>query len=283
MDAQLIDSAQWGKLPFDLFVLEKWDPSSTEDARAQGARLAIDYVKLGLRGRQPYHEAIREGRFASPTQTQIETILEPMQTIRERNLSSTIHKDKSIWLRTCYENGSDAKHAELLSSLKQPIEEITNGRGHECLFDDMTLYDYGSHWDRIFTRFPELVADPFADLDRKEKKTRDARAEALREWKEEEVDELDYEAFLHYHVTAHFFVEDRETLFGNGRMLIVWLDDQGRVVRETRIDTTEQLYEVFGLCSDGSIYECSGTWLDGEVGPAYQHDGELGLLSAEEC
>jgi hypothetical protein len=64
------------------------------------------------------------------------------------------HPEDEIWLRTCYfdrdGNSTDAAHKALFAASDLPQEE-------ELLFDDVTRYNYGSDWQRIFSRILQFV------------------------------------------------------------------------------------------------------------------------------
>lgn len=56
-----------------------------------------------------------------------------------------------IWLRTCYDEGTDEQHQKLLNVLNEELAlEL-----EENILDDAALYDYGDDWRRIFEVAPE--------------------------------------------------------------------------------------------------------------------------------
>lgn len=74
------------------------------------------------------------------------SILAPLRTEFQRQLASPysfqpegFHCWGIIWLRTCYDEGTDEAHQRLLSELNQDLAlEV-----EENILDDATLYDYG--------------------------------------------------------------------------------------------------------------------------------------------
>ena len=208
------------------------------------------------------------------TRSQIDTILQPLQTVQERNLHLDI-TDKVIWLRTCYEPGADSEHERLLSSLCYDIEEATEGDGDECLLDDQTLYDYGDDWTRIFRRLPELVKGDHRSFDDHKQAIRDAQVKAIREFENNRDEDIKEPSYNIVHImcqTNHLFIEDAEAL-RTGSLLVVWLDDCGRVVRQGRCPADE-LQDLSALQTKGAVYDCFQPWMTGEIGEAYR-DGRL--------
>lgn len=67
-----------------------------------------------------------------------------------------------IWLRACYDEGTDEAHQRLLSELNQDLAlEV-----EENILDDATLYDYGDDWYLIFEVVPErLLEEVLGDID----------------------------------------------------------------------------------------------------------------------
>lgn len=201
------------------------------------------------------------------TQSQIDTILSPLQTVQERNLHLD-SCDKIIWLRTCYQPGSDILHEQLLSSLPYSIDEATDGEGEECLLDDQNLYDYGDDWTRIFRRLPELVKGDHTPFNDQPKIIRDAQINAVRAFEKEKLKEPD-SSFVHIMcASSHLFIKDAEAL-RTGSLLVVWLDDCGRVVRQGRCPADE-LTDISALETKGAVYDCFEPWMTGEIGEAYR-------------
>ena len=58
-----------------------------------------------------------------------------------------------IWLRTCYDEGTDQAHQNLLNVLNEELALELK----ENILDDAALYDYGDDWRRIFEVVPERL------------------------------------------------------------------------------------------------------------------------------
>ena len=161
--------------------------------------------------------------------------------------------------------------------MEHPVNEITNGWRNETLFNDKSLYDYGKSWTRIFRRIPELADGQHRIFNEHRRAILNYQLEAVREFQGDEIEDLDepdYSEAQHLAATTFLFVEDEET-FETGLLLVIWLDDCGRVVRQARTPP-DRADEIFGLTADGSICDSCEAWLVGEVGEAYLEGGVCG-------
>lgn len=89
-----------------------------------------------------------------PTQEQIDRVLAPHQTHRERNLSLLIALDLSmpVWIRTCYARDLQDAWEKTLENAAE-LEEVDD----VLLLDDEGLYSgYGEEWAKILLRLPLL-------------------------------------------------------------------------------------------------------------------------------
>lgn len=191
-----------------------------------------------------------------------------------------------IWLRTCYKSGSDNLHTKLLSLFDRDLADMVNtymyGVEVSHILDDSSLYNYGSDWSRIFVRVPEVaqgMMGPIGEGSIKEVEhmVKDAQIEAVREFEEDEIEELqepDYTKMQSLCVTNFLFVEDEEAL-NTGKVLIVWLDERGRIIRQCRI-VPQDMEGPLGIQHSPAGYESSPAWLCGEVGVAYRRGGICG-------
>ena len=195
----------------------------------------------------------------------------------------SLFNNSFVWLRTCYKPGSDDLHVKLLSSLapRDLAEVVGSSDNVSYVLDDSSLYDYGSDWLRIFVRIPELPQGygPRGEsaVTGYHKAIREAQVEAIREFGEDEIEDLeepDYTDMQSRCVTNFFFVEDEESLH-TGKVLIVWLDECGRTIRQCRILPADAS-DVVGIQYSPGLFECLPQWLDGEVGAAYLTGGICG-------
>lgn len=140
--------------------------------------------------------------------------------------------DRWVWLRTCYKNtpgsesDADARHDQLLATVD--LNLITNcdcNNNKECLLSDPSLYNYGSpsEWHKIFERLPQLITTQPAD--RYLQRLKEAKNEAIREVEDDEEvddDEIYYVLVYTAAVVNWIFIEDEQTLFGDGTLRVVF-------------------------------------------------------------
>ncbi|KAI1293938.1 hypothetical protein F5Y03DRAFT_326850 [Xylaria venustula] len=143
--------AALGKLPFDIFALEKWDfTQPVERDQKQWNRLAQEYLDLDARGRHPYHS----DAVATVTADQMNRVLVPHQTVGERNVSARAAEGKfaPVWLRTCYS-------PELASVYDQWTVDLEYELNHwSQVLDDEALYaPFAADWSRLLLRVPGIA------------------------------------------------------------------------------------------------------------------------------
>jgi hypothetical protein len=95
-----------------------------------------------------------------PTQEQINRVLAPHQTIKERNLLNHVssHLHDPFWIRTCYAPELQAAWEEILEEGLAEWKDLDE----LLVLNDENLYGgYGSDWTKIFLRLPML---PDAEL-----------------------------------------------------------------------------------------------------------------------
>lgn len=181
-----------------------------------------------------------------------------------------------IWLRTCYDEGSDEGHQKLLCELNEELALDVD----ENMLDDATLYDYGDNWRRIFEVVPERLLEAMNEVDgmptpeEREARIRDAQRNT-------NIDEAaDTEAFrqatarLHARVIyKYLFVADKVAL-DTGRVLVIFYDDCGRVVRQSRV-RPERGEQLSGAWFEVFVHEIA-EFEEVEVGPDYLPGGSCG-------
>jgi len=87
-----------------------------------------------------------------PTQSQIQRILAPHQTITERNQTQNFlsRLPHPVWIRTCYA-------AELDPAYREMFEYGQTDFGPEIVLDNESLYGhFGQDWTKVFLRLPQL-------------------------------------------------------------------------------------------------------------------------------
>lgn len=145
-------------------------------------------------------------------------------------------------VRTFYGEGSDVNFVELISEAEFD----------EPVFDNAALYDAGSNdglqsLHDILTRIPQIVEETpgFAVWYDEEKR------KALEEAIEVSPDQFDY-AMEILHLAAkwdHVLIYDKEANDGPRNVLLVYIDDRGRVLRYSRLDGALDL-----LAADSMLY-----------------------------
>jgi hypothetical protein len=224
-----------------------------------------------------------------PPQADWESILAPLRTDFQRLLASPhsfspySSQPESwscwgiIWLRTCYDEGTEEAHQRLLDELNSELALDLD----ENILDDATLYDYGDDWRRIFEVVPERLFEESLD-DADMRTTPEDHEAQIREAQGNldsgEVDDLDAfkEATTRYHseaVSRYLFIEDKVAL-DTGKVLIVFFDDCGRTVRQSRMKP-EHGEMIAGAWADSCIDEMD-EFAEADIGPDYLPGGSCG-------
>ncbi|MCJ1432898.1 hypothetical protein MMC27_002256 [Xylographa pallens] len=260
----------------ELFLLDRWDYSSDLPLGEQRASIFAEFT---------YEDQIRAQSAFRSLSPADQALLASVRSHSERRVSTP------VWLRTCYRdhdgNSTDAAHKALRMSTEGFYEP--DAQGHTHVFDDAMLYDYGSQdWQRIFTRIPELLSAKGCTADYYEQGKAAAVQVAIEADDEEDV-ELEEQGYtksedglhwsemfqgVHYaSVVGEIWIADEEAI-NSGRLLMVWFDDCGRVIRWVRMPA-EEIDGILGRIFEGSDNE-HGAWELAEVGPDYDWDGICG-------
>ncbi|KAI0972270.1 hypothetical protein F4678DRAFT_56212 [Xylaria arbuscula] len=148
---QLLEQAALGKLPFDIFALEKWDyPQPVEQDQEQWNRLAQEWLNLDARSRHPYHN----DNQTTATPDQMNRVLVPHQTIGERNVSVRAAEGHfaPVWLRTCYSPELASVYDEWTVDLEYELHHWSQ------VLDDEALYaPFAAEWSRLLLRVPGIA------------------------------------------------------------------------------------------------------------------------------
>ncbi|KAL8994613.1 MAG: hypothetical protein Q9169_005457 [Polycauliona sp. 2 TL-2023] len=267
-----------------------WDAQSSISVDQQRKKLVQDFIQAGSE---------RLVQQVDPSATQIATILEPWRSPDQRELVDTT--GDAVWLRTCYTEGSDAEHAELVEGVDMEMAVD----GDHRLLNDPKLYNYGSEWRQVFDVLPELL-EYGNDWTFRTKIQRDA-LQKLRAYAEgglatvdqrlldnltgvaqgtpeigfrgEELENKVAEALqstVHSsHVITWLVLEDEEAL-ETGNVAMIFLDAHGRAVRSKRV-SPDEAGQMGGFWADGCWDEI-GEWQDGEFGVEYRSGGACGDL-----
>jgi hypothetical protein len=182
-----------------------------------------------------------------------------------------------VWLRTCYDEGSDRAHEDLLGKVNIDLAlEV-----EENVLDDATLYAYGDDWHRIFEVIPErLFMIYMMEISGALPSARERDSSIVRlqrelmskgDW---ELDEASATEALHYAAIVNYLFIADKTALETGKPLIIFFDDCGRVVRQARIQPD--------LCEDtaGAWHDCHMSDMpefnEAEIGSDYLKGGVCG-------
>ena len=230
--------------------------------------------------RQAYARQVCE-RNLSPADQDVLALARPHN---ERNPGAT------ILLRAYYGPGSDDALAAILATFHGFPEFGLGEEGRDCLFSDVR-YAYGNAWQRIFGRMPQLLeclrtdyeADRAAalqvgqDMEREDKEMIESEGG---EWPRDAAYIGDM--YNQYHIAATcrlMYVLDEATLAGDKRveerkLLAVWHDPDGRIVRSCRMSPDEVYTQTATL--ETVVRDDKSTWMDAEIGDDYNWGGILG-------
>jgi hypothetical protein len=97
-----------------------------------------------------------------PTQEQINRVLAPHQTFKERNLSQHVASrlNQPLWIRTCYDPDLQAVYEQMIEAGLRDSENPDR----LLVLDNEELYGgFGEDWAKVFLRLP-LIPDAVAYL-----------------------------------------------------------------------------------------------------------------------
>ncbi|RHZ65986.1 uncharacterized protein CDV56_109164 [Aspergillus thermomutatus] len=187
-----------------------------------------------------------------------------------------------VWLRTCYEPSTDAAFSAISVRLNQQLLSPLN---------DASLYDFGADWYKIFLRMPQLL-EHFGSAEEYKESVQEALRQGM-EWEAEDPAQAEEEGYdpeedglpwpmfyAEYHralVIGRIHIVDKKTLASEGRdagkVLIVFYDECGRVVRSARAD---EWYAADITYLDNCYLDEHGCWVNGRIGKDYDWGGPLG-------
>lgn len=272
----------WGTLGLDVFFLEKWRFASELPDHEQRHHLIHTYLSLGHSGRHPYilKAAINPPQ---PTSSQMSQILLPLRPPALRNfICQSDVGDDFIWLNIDYPPNKDA-HAEFFAFLPE-VDAYENLTDDGTILSDSRFYNFGDDWRKVLDVLPEILdprqhdpseAPVMPDRGRHRRKLEREYMTALSSNKGEMVAKAVLERQQHSCVARLLVVEDKEThTTDERRMLAVWLDEYGNVVRESRV-TPQAVCDYLSIVGEAMGPE-NEDWLEAIVGPKYVQGAEFG-------
>ncbi|KAL4997572.1 hypothetical protein BDV10DRAFT_91881 [Aspergillus recurvatus] len=260
----LEEEADYGRLPFDIFLSDRWDPNATGDSREQWERLVWEWESLTLIERYPYQErAESEGAAPEPSE-EIKRVLATHQTAHERNISLVSCAGwQTVWLRTCY----DLDLAEKYKQMKSESEIPGWGVSGDKILDDPSRYDFddgrGDSWRQVLVRVPGIT--DFSGVWGKDGGGSSIRYRSGQDDEEMIAQYLEGEerwrdlSLAQLSIQAGLYLLDREAI-ESGLIKILWLDEHGQIAWENRLDPfTSALSRLTGcLLNATSLVELAG-------------------------
>lgn len=192
-----------------------------------------------------------------------------------------------VWLRTYSGPGSDAVFSSMMDSRSD------DPGGNQLVLDNADLYNYGTNWQHIFTRLPQLLdrLDMSAEeyQERVEEATKEALQQEIDDWEMAEANDYDpdedatpwprlYECYQWAVTFGFLFTIDEKALSPSsqhsGKVRVLWFDECGRVVRYNRQNAWDASNTIVG-------YKCCfvrehGVWMNARVGKDYDWGALLG-------
>jgi hypothetical protein len=157
--------------------------------------------------------------------------------------------------------------------------------------DDASQYDFGSNWAKVFLRMPQLLesSESAEEYETSVKEALDSGIEAeAGDAEQAEMDGYDPEEdalpwplfYDEYHmalIMGRIYIIDAKTFAEEGRnagkVLAVWFDECGRVIRSYR-QTVEDAASYVNL--DDCYLTEHGCWANARIGKDYEWGGPLG-------
>ncbi|RLL93600.1 hypothetical protein CFD26_102089 [Aspergillus turcosus] len=238
----LEDKADYGRLPFDIFISERWDHDAAADSeQEQWERLVWEWQKLTLVERWPYQQRAESEISPPEISEEIKRVLATHQTVHERNIS-LVSSDgwQTVWLRTCYDPDLADKYEEMKGRSDVPGWGVSENK----ILDDPTRYNFddGSKdsWRRVLVRVPGItdfhgIIDQNgdgSDLQYKSGQNDEFMVAQAEEESEEDWRDL---ARAELKIQAGLYLLDREAI-ESGFIKTLWLDEHGDVAWDNRLD-----------------------------------------------
>ncbi|KAF3392434.1 hypothetical protein F1880_008902 [Penicillium rolfsii] len=260
----------------DLILLEHWQEDSALPINAQREVIFAEYVALGVRGREPYRNQQRRlgKRSVQALPVPSQELLDRIRLPAERDLN-----DNPCWLRTCYDPSTEGSWARIQDYIDNMVG------GSVTVFNDSSLYNFGTNWEKIFLRVPQLL-DNTCSFEEYKENVQEALEEGI---ESEEMDpqlaeesgydpEEDcnpwicfYSEYLFCLVAGHIYIVDEKTLASEGpdagTVLIVWYDECGRATRYYR----EEAMHAAEIANLSRCYlKDRACWDNAEIGESYE-------------
>ncbi|ETS88168.1 hypothetical protein PFICI_01996 [Pestalotiopsis fici W106-1] len=242
----------WGAFPAEQYLIRHWDFSSTASAGDQRRDLIRAFTQLDAFPEE-WDATGRKRRATTvariPTEREVREVLSPWRPLRWRDAALHLWRnrnDEEVWLRTHYDEDSDAKFSEW----RETDEDYDPAFEEDCrewtILDDPDLFN--RDWSTVFEVLPELLG-PVYDYDPYSNRHlgRPDKLQELRENLRNSADHLtpdEVEAGragqdLQSNVVASFLIVADLEAFETDKLRLLFLDARGNIVRESRLPCTE--------------------------------------------
>ncbi|KAJ5802442.1 uncharacterized protein N7503_004892 [Penicillium pulvis] len=243
----------------DLYLLENWKDDPTISDEAQRSAIFGKWLNIGSCGRMPYSDQLEDmwGTDEDITKGEKDLLSRVRNPLDRQGVSYT------RLVRTFYGDQSDIVFPEL----------ITQSEYDGAIFDNATLYDAGSDdglqsLRGILTRIPQILEATAVSAFKYEIQRRETLEKAT--GKDNHNIEFHFEMAHQAARWCHLLIYDKEAYDSPGHVLVMYLDDRGRVLRYSRLlDGTEDLQAIDGMLLSGQDI-MHGWWEDGRYGEEWE-------------
>ncbi|KAH8434268.1 uncharacterized protein LDX57_011906 [Aspergillus melleus] len=281
----------WGQLPAEQYLIQFWNPASTEQPSTQRARLVKQFLNLDQLNSDwdPTDGATNPDAQPAriPTEEEIAIILRPWRSDHIRRLAWRVWEvytnkggNNPLLLRTWY-NPDDDERVKSWATLSEEFADDADW----ALLDDRAVFDFGTGpWQQVLEILPEIAVRLSQDnqwVRRKDWRVNDECGfysdfkEELNEvkrsnssWKNDlnilVKENAAAQSYLHYISRSYILIADKEA-FETDHFLLAYLDTKGRVTMQGRI-----------LIDEDRLGEVSLEWFEGRAPVEVFEEGELG-------
>lgn len=207
-------------------------------------------------------------------------LLDCIRIPAERDLN-----DDPCWLRTYYDPSSEDSWAQIQDYIDTKIG------GRVTVYNDLSLYNFGSNWEKVFLRAPQLL-DNTCLFEEYQEYIEEALEEGIefestdpQRAKEDDYDPVEdenpwicfYSEYLFRLTAGRIHIVDEKTLASKGpdagTVLVMWYDECGRAIRYYR-EKSMHAAEIANLAPCYlKDYAC---WDNAEIGEYYEWGAPLG-------
>ncbi|KAJ5902258.1 hypothetical protein N7495_002786 [Penicillium taxi] len=250
----------------DLYLLQEWDDGLAISDKDQRSKIFNKWLEIGLSGRMPYTKRLEEMHSNDEDIADHEKDL----LIRVRGIPALQAVGDMCIVRTFYGDGSNEAFDEMIRSTD---------------FNDPALLDEGSKdglqsLHNILILLPQIIesseglmtqwADGMVEI------KEEAKQAGLANFPPEEFDQEDFDHHMDMLQSAaqfgHVLVYDKEAHNTGGSLMMLYLDNLGRIIRHSRLDGYGELTDVMGLFLANCYDEGTFPWENGEPGEHWKPD-----------